>query len=161
MKLTHQQEVLADFHQFYIQDETSRSSLADAWTEEATDRMVAVAEGVIGVGTVRATTVPVQIDVVDGEPELDRAACDLLVDAGIHIPSGVVVVAGATDYLPSARRFSIPAGMYRARVCFRRLSTLSRDGLNGDDTYEIYLWRISAASEALDPPVVLLDQRAR
>ena len=61
-------ELFADYHQFYLQDESVVGDLSDSWTQEATNRMLAIAPGTIGVGTVRDMTVPVIVEVSDSEP---------------------------------------------------------------------------------------------
>ena len=49
----HHLELFADYHQFYLQDEVADGNLGDSWTPEATDRLLAITEGTIGVGTLR------------------------------------------------------------------------------------------------------------
>ena len=62
MPRTFQYDIFADYHQFYLQDDDQTfGDLSEAWTEEATERLLAVAPHVIGVGTVRNTTVPVSL----------------------------------------------------------------------------------------------------
>jgi len=48
--------------------------LSDSWRKEATDRLLAVGPGVIGVGTVRNMDVPVVVEIADAEPAHDRKA---------------------------------------------------------------------------------------
>ena len=55
-------ELFADYFQFYIQDDNeSLGDLSDSWTEEATTNLIAVSDGVIGIGTARNMDVPVTI----------------------------------------------------------------------------------------------------
>jgi len=135
----HNFNLFADYRQFYLQDEKSDSSLEDSWTQEATDRLLAVAPGVIGVGTVRTMTVPVSIEVRDTEPS-QPVQCDHEVECSIELPSGKLVVAGCTDYFPDAARITVKPGIYRARIYYSNLDSLSEDGLEGEDTYSIVLW---------------------
>ncbi len=51
--------LFADYHQFYIQDENVDGKLSDAWTDEAVERLLTVAPGTVGIGTVRNVDVPV------------------------------------------------------------------------------------------------------
>ena len=48
----HHFDLFADYHQFYLQDEPVDGNLGDDWTQEATDRLLAITDGTIGVGTV-------------------------------------------------------------------------------------------------------------
>ncbi len=63
-----------------------------------------------------------------------------MVEAGFDCPSGRLVLAGLSDYEPSAPRLVVPAGRLGLRTRLRGLDTLSADGLAGDDRYEIQLW---------------------
>ena len=57
-------DLFADYFQFYLQDDDqSFGDLSAAWTGEATERLLAVAPHVIGVGTARNMTVPVSVSV--------------------------------------------------------------------------------------------------
>jgi hypothetical protein len=67
----HSLELFADYYQFHIQDESADGNLSDAWTEEAFDRLLAVAPGTVGIGTVRNMDVPITIDILDREPKFN------------------------------------------------------------------------------------------
>jgi hypothetical protein len=137
-------ELFADYFQFYLQDESAEGNLSEAWTPEAVARLLAVAPGVVGVGTVRNTDVPVTVEVLEAEPEQDFAAWDHVTECSLDVPSGRIVVAGCTDYFPDAARVEVHPGSYRARVSYGALSTLSENGLDGEDRYRVQLWPASA-----------------
>ena len=132
--------LFADYFQFYIRDEAAQGDLSQAWNEESTDRLLAVAPGTVGIGTVRNMDVPVTVDVLEHAPEDDFPKWDHVVEAGLDVTSGRVVIAGCTDYLPDAKRIEVPPGTYRVRVSYGALETLSEDGLSGDDRYRVQLW---------------------
>jgi hypothetical protein len=48
-------------------------------------------------------------------------------------------VAGCTDYFPDAKRIDVTPGIYDVLVAYRNLESLSEDGLDGDDSYHIFL----------------------
>ena len=146
--------LMADYFQFYLQDERADGNLSDSWTDEAVQRLLAVAPGVIGIGTVRNMEVPVVVEMMDAEPAADAEAWDHVVECGLDVPSGRVVIAGCTDYFPDAARIDVQPGVYRARISYGSLNTLSDDGLHGDDRYRVQLWR----ADAIEPRV--LKQRA-
>ena len=137
--------LFADYFQFYLQDESSSGDLSDSWTQEAVDRLLAIAPGTIGVGTVRNMKVRVTVEIEDEEPAEDLALWDQVNECSIDVPSGRLVVAGCTDYFPDAPRIELQPGPYRARICYRNLDklSLSADGLEGDDSYRIVLSRMS------------------
>ena len=145
--------LFADYFQFYIRDEAAKGDLSQAWNKETTDRLLAVAPGTVGIGTVRNMDVPVTVEILEREPEDDFSGWDHVVEAGLDSLSGRIVIAGCTDYVPDARRIEVSPGTYRIRVSYGALGTLSEDGLSGDDRYRLQLWL--AASTA----VRILKQR--
>jgi len=132
--------LFADCFQFYIQDEAATGDLSQAWNEEATDRLLAIAPGTVGIGTARNTDVPVTVDILEHEPEDDFSQWDHVVEAGLDVASGRIVIAGCTDYFPDAMRIEVPPGTYRVRISYGALDTLTKHGLNGDDRYRLQLW---------------------
>jgi hypothetical protein len=146
----HHFDLFADYHQFYLQDEPVDGNLGDSWTQEATDRLLAITDGTIGVGTVRNMTVPVDVEVLDAEPRDSFDEWDQINECSIHVKSGRIVVAGCTDYFPDAARIQVAPGIYRARIYYGKLDALSEDGLEGEDHYRVVLWAGDAT-----PPVVL------
>jgi len=133
-------ELFADYYQFYLQDEQAKGDLSQAWTEQAVERLMALAPATVGVGTVRNMTVPVTIEVRRSEPADDLEAWDQVNDCSIEVSSGRLVVAGCTDYFPDARRVVVPPGCYRVRLFYGKLDRLSEDELEGDDLYRVVLW---------------------
>jgi hypothetical protein len=132
--------LFADYFQFYIQDEAVTGDLSQSWNQEATDRLLAIAPGTIGIGTVRDMDVPVTIEIHDGEPGDDSSRWDHVTEASLVVVSERVVVAGCTDYFPDAARIEVTPGSYRARVSYGALNKLSADGLSGEDHYRVQLW---------------------
>jgi hypothetical protein len=147
--------LFADYFQFYLQDESVEGDLGDCWTKEAVNRLLAVTEGTIGLGTVRNMMVPVIVEVVDSEPdEAETTSWDQVNECDLRVTSGRIVVAGCTDYFPDAARIDVPPGSYRARLYYGNLNFLSEDELEGSDHYRIVLWRAAAA------PLKVLKQRS-
>src|SRR5262249_35545510 len=116
-------------------------------------RLLALAPGTVGVGTLRNTTVPVDIEVCDTPFEESLDAWDQVNECSIQINSGRIVVAGCTDYFPDAARIVLQPGVYRVRVYYGKLDSLSPDGLEGEDHYRLAMW------PATPGPVVVLKQR--
>ena len=144
--LTHEFELFADYFQFYLQDEPVGGNLGNSWDQDAVDRLLALAPGTIGVGTVRNMDVPVIIEVHDAQPSDDFGEWDHVTECSIDVQSGKIVIAGCTDYFPDAARISVHPGCYRARIHYGQLDSLSEDGLDGDDHYKIVLWQAPAGN---------------
>ena len=152
---SHELSLFADYFQFYIQDEAAAGGLSNSWNEEATARLLAIAPGTIGIGTVRKMNVPVVVEIRDQEPRDDFSDWDHAVEASLDVASGRLVIAGRTDYFPDAMRVEVRPGCYRARVSYGALDTLSEDRLSGDDHYRVQLW------PGLPTAVHVLKQRSR
>lgn len=133
-------ELFADYFKFYLQDEAANGDLSDSWSDEAVARLLVVAPGIVGIGTVRNMIVPVLLEIHDQEPALDLSDWDQVVECGLEAGSGRIIVAGSMDYLPDAARVELAAGAYRVRASYGALDSLSADGLDGADHYRVQLW---------------------
>lgn len=152
LKEKYEFEVFADYRQFYIQDEEADIDAAYSvnWTKQSTEDLLLVSPKTITVGTVRDMDVPVTIEIHDGEPQDDFALWEHINECSIDIPSGKIIVAGCTEYVPDAPRISVKAGTYQARIFYGDLDSLRDDGFDGDDNYKIVLW----PGEATEPKVL-------
>ena len=146
---SHPLTLLADYYQFYLRDEEAPENLPSDWGDQLVTQMIAVAAGIIGVGTARNTTVPVTIDVVTSRPDNDFTAWNHVTEASLEVPSGRIVIAGTSDYLPDAKRLSVPAGTYRVRVHAAGLDCISENGLTGEDQYHLVLWSETERAPAI------------
>lgn len=144
---SHEYNLFADYHQFYLLDDEVQPRIPEDVTTEDCRLRIKVAPYILVVYTARNMEVPVTIETCDVEPSTDMSAWDHVAECSLEIPSGRIVIAGCTDYLPDCARLQVAPGSYRARVQFGALGTLSADGLNGDDHYRISLW--PAPAEAL------------
>ena len=147
---SHTFDLFADYFQFYVQDEHAPGIDGNAWDGEATDRMLAVASGAIGVGTVRNVNVPVTVEILEAEPALDFENWDHITECSLSTSSGKLVVAGCTDYFPDAARIDIAPGTYRARVSGGGFDSVAKHWETGEDRYRIQLWPESA----IEPKIV-------
>lgn len=142
--MDHRFEILADYFQFYLQDDDTRfGDLSEAWTKEAVEKLLAVGPHVIGIGTARNMTVPVTVSLRETRPEIGEAGFERINECTIAIDTGRLVIAGCTDYFPDAARIEVPPGTYGALIGYKGFDTLSEDELDGDDSYHIFLWRLA------------------
>lgn len=132
--------IWADYHQVFVRDEEAEEDIPDEWGKQLVEDMIAVATGIVGIGTARNTHVPVQISVFSTQPDDDFAGWDQVVEATIEVPSGRLIIAGPSDYLPDVQRLPVIPGVYRIRVYYGGLDTISEDGLKGNDRYQVFLW---------------------
>lgn len=144
-------EVFADYNQVYLHDDTIEPDLSVAWDDQAYEKLIVVDHGCIALSTARNMDVPVEIVVSDEKPDIDKKSWEHIVSCGITLASDLLVVRGPSDYLPDATRVKLKPGNYAAYVLFKGLTTLSEDGLEGDDYYKIILW---PSDDAVDVAVL-------
>lgn len=145
--MKHQFELSADYFQFYLQDEQSSGDLSNSWTEQAMFDMLAVGLGVIRVRTVRNMAVPVEVEVLDFQPNDNFDGWDHIVEASLEVTSGRIIIAGCTDYLPDAASITVAPGIYRVRLFCGALNSVDELGVNGNDHYRVVLWLSADRSE--------------
>jgi hypothetical protein len=134
-------EVFADYSQFYLMDEADDFDTAAIWDDQrAAENLVVAGPGVLGVATARNYTVPVTIEVENSEPDEGFDAWDHVSESSLAIRSGRMVVMGPADVFEAAPRIELRPGVYRVRVYYSGLRTVSTDRLDGDDHYRAVLW---------------------
>lgn len=138
-KVLYQGNLFADYFQIYLRDE-AHPDLREDYTDQTIARRLAAGAYAIILHTVRNTTVPVRVEWHDHRPAPDLDAYQHVVEADFDCPSGQLVLAGLTDYDPTAPRFAVKAGPVGIRANLSGLNTLSEDGLEGDDHYLMQLW---------------------
>ncbi|MFF2774012.1 hypothetical protein ACFVU3_03815 [Streptomyces sp. NPDC058052] len=128
--------LFADYFQIHVLDDGSDADLGGAWTEQAVLDGLGVADGGLALGTAVNVTVAVSVQVLAAEPDDDRDDFDHVVEAGLDVASGRLVVLGCTDYLPDAARFALPAGWTRVRASRRNLAAAVRADVASDESPE-------------------------
>lgn len=149
MELTREFEIFADYFQFIIMDESSQDNFNVAWTEEALERMLAISNTSVSLGTLRNVTVPVTICINQSQPQIDLEKFDHAVSGSLNIPSGSLVIMGCTDYLPDAPRIKLPAGTYRLLYLATGIETITYESDPADDHYIVHLWADSPQQPVL------------
>jgi hypothetical protein len=137
----HELTVYADYHQFYVLDAGAALDATghpDFWTREAFVRMLAVNPGIIGISTESGGEVRVTLHVEGTAPALDLAAWDHVVEAGLDVSTGRLIVCGCTQPREEGLQVQVAPGRYRARVCSGRLESVVDE--QGDDHYAVFLW---------------------
>jgi hypothetical protein len=163
----------ADYYQLYVEDCRLASELdqregedpdahvaridayaATVLSPDAYARQLGVTHGTLCLLTKRNFTVPLTISLRANAPTDDFTSWDRVIEARLDVPSGCIVVHGPSDYFPEAPRVTVAPGVYRARVCYGGLATVSADEMEGEDRYCIELWPdldVSAEPVVLHP----------
>lgn len=136
--LSHDIQVFADYHQFYLWDSGSDPVAPVDYTDDDVARMVKVEPRVLVVQPVRNMDVPVRVSIHEGDPGYDATEWDQIVDCSLDLPTGQLQIHESTG--EAVLDLEVEAGVYAARVLFKNLDSLSDDGLDGDDAYQIDLW---------------------
>lgn len=143
-------ELFADYFQIYLRDQ-GHPDLPATYSEDTISARLEVGPYAAIVHTARNMTVPVIVEWHDARPQSETERYQHVVEASFDCPSGVVVLAGMTDYEPTAQKLSVKAGRLGIRVSMSGLDTISEDGLDGCDRYRIQLW----PGQQLSGPLVL------
>lgn len=131
--------VLADYHQFYISDpKLSRQHAPENWSNDDISNRAKVEPGLVAICPVRNVRVPVEVGIWDSEPHVIFGAWQHVIEAPLET-TGLIEVEGCLDQTNA--HFSVEPGNYTVRGLFRGLDTLSEDGLEGNDFYEIQIWK--------------------
>ena len=81
---------------------------------------------------------PVEVGVWDEEPHVLFNAWQHVIEAPLK-SSGLIEIHECTD--DAIASFTVEPGDYSVRALYRGLDTLSEDGLEGEDFYEIQIWK--------------------
>lgn len=133
-------ELMADYFQIYVCDVDHQEDWSGAWNESTLAQRMALLPHTAVFLTGRNMCVPVEVVVLSTVPDLTALThgADHAVAGGLACPTGVVAVAGCTDYFPDATRFT--PGVGRTGYVFVSFDLASVDGHDGRDRYSLHLW---------------------
>ncbi|MFE8989018.1 hypothetical protein ACFYMI_14480 [Streptomyces collinus] len=128
--------LFADYFQIHVSDADSDGDLSDVWTDQAVADHLAVAQDALGIGTTVNVNVSVTVVLLPQEPRDDSSEFDHVVEAGLDVSSGRLMVLGCTDYAPDAATFAVPPGWNRVRVARSNLARAARADIDSDESPE-------------------------
>ncbi|MFD3873268.1 hypothetical protein [Streptomyces sp. NPDC058623] len=117
-------------------DEEAEGDFGDAWTDQAVQDGLCVTDGGLAVGTAVNVTVAVSVHILGERPADDREDFDHVVEAGLHLASGRLVVMGCSEYFPDSARFDMPADWVRVRASRRNLAAAVHADIDSYDSPE-------------------------
>ncbi|MGX9962509.1 hypothetical protein ACVFYP_04255 [Roseomonas sp. F4] len=132
--------VMADYHQFLLCDALSWPDAPIYWPDSVLRARLNAAPGILVVSTARNMPVPVRVLLHAARPQLDLSGFDHVAEASLHAPAGRIAILGLTDARDGAAQAEVPAVPLRALVTFAGLGSLSPDGLDGADRYDVHLF---------------------
>ncbi|MEP7285041.1 MAG: hypothetical protein ABI947_04650 [Chloroflexota bacterium] len=139
MDKIHKLQIFADYFQLWLEDrQTSSTQREFLYTDQHISDRVWVDYGIVVMFTARNMTVPVELAILEAEPPIDLDKWDHVTETSLDIPSGQVEICGCGGF--DSLMLPLQTGTYRVRMYHRGLASLSEDGLDGDDHYQIDLW---------------------
>ncbi|MGK5547697.1 hypothetical protein ACSNOH_23600 [Streptomyces sp. URMC 127] len=148
--------LFADYFQIHVMDDEADGDLSDVWTEQAVADGLGVTEEALAIGTAVNVNVAVSVHVLAAQPDDDSDDFDHVVEAGLNLASGRLVVLGCTDYFPDAARFGMPAGWIRIRASRRNLAAAVEADIDSDNAPETTeQLRLQAWPAPCSPPQVI------
>jgi hypothetical protein len=136
----HKFEIFADYFQLYLSDVETSDDTSDIWTEEAHQLKLGLLPSTIAIGTFRNVDVPVEVDILDSEPDINLEEWDHASVGSISINSGQCTIYGCTDYLHDAEKFRIKPGKYSVISLAKGLDSITEEWEDADDFYKIVIW---------------------
>jgi hypothetical protein len=155
-----EEQLFTQYYQFYVADSASwdaqgsdvDTASADFWSPDAIARGLAVATGVLGVGTASFDTVSVVVEVTDARPRIAIADFDRVVEAPLSLTSGALLVIGCAAPEGSTV-LGLPMGWYRVMVCSAGLALGAAAG-EGGDSYALWMWPARQAPAKVTKPFI-------
>lgn len=126
--------VFADYNQFFLLDDDLQPSYPEIVTQSVLDDRCQVEPSVLAVYTALPREVSVEMRVYRSTPEIDHGIWAHVVQGALAIPSGRLVLAGCTDYLPDCSRVQVPQGMLEFLLCGRGFD------VDAEEEYLVALW---------------------
>lgn len=128
--------LFADYRQFYVWDPiASNREAPEEWDEEDVRRRIKVAAHVVVVCPERDMEVPVTVRLYSKDPGFLISAWDHIAEAPLVVDSGEIEIHECTG--TNLAKFTVKPDTYRVRALHAALSSISPDGLEGDDSYTI------------------------
>jgi hypothetical protein len=145
--------IVADFHQFYLLDDQACPPYPEFISDIDVERRVKAVPNLIAVYALDDAEVAVDLEPRENAPQIDAAAWAHIVEASLDIPSGRIVIATTSSYLPKCPRVSVSPGSYRVRVAVACRTEGHRE------RYLISVWPGPAAPVAVIKSAVQLSGR--
>lgn len=101
--------------------------------------MLCVGKSFIIIGTVTSIKVPFFITILSEKPPIELKLWDHVNECSMEISSGLLV-SGDFDDEEVMLRINLEKGTYGIFVCYKGLGTISWNGIEGNDSYHVFMW---------------------
>jgi tellurite resistance-related uncharacterized protein len=135
--------IFADYFQLYVWDKGTNPQAPVEYSNEDAVRRLKAEPNVVVIQPERNTTVPVVIEIHDSEPIYNPQEWDHIAECSTDLPTGQLQVHECTG--GPVAEIAVKPGIYRVRVFYGMLTSVSPDGLEDKDHYKAVLWPVQAA----------------
>lgn len=137
-------EIFADYHQIIVNGSDTKDLSDYVVSDGDIKERLYTDKDLLVVQTCRDMETRIRFDVYDVKPEVDTSSWDHIIQCGFEVTSGSISVFGPTDFIDDYHKIPMESGFYGVYVCYSGLNTISKDGLDGNDYYQILLWKESS-----------------
>ena len=138
MNSTARLTVFADYGQFYLLDSEVLPEYPERVEDQHLEDRFQLAPGLIAVYPTETQQVEVEIETVDSEPVIDPETWQHIIQCSIETPSGSLVLASCSDYLPDCPRVPTFKGQCGVIILGKNL------GQSSGESYRFYIWPANA-----------------
>lgn len=129
----------ADVWQFHFRDDGAAVAFPEPWPDVAMADRILAGPGAIAVRAAKNWFVPVTVEVVDSEPQIDSDAWDHIVITELSLPSGKLVLGSGQTPGKDQPAIEVLPGTYRLLLLSGNLDRTAIEAV-GDDYYKAVLW---------------------
>lgn len=130
--------VFADYGQFYLLDSEVLPEYPELVEDQHLEDRFQLADGLIAVYPTETQQVEVEIETVDSEPVIDPETWQHIIQCSVETPSGSLVLAGCSDFLPDCPRVPAFKGQCGVIILGKNL------GQSSGESYRFYIWPTNA-----------------
>lgn len=126
--------VFAAYNQIFLLDDGAQPPYPEIIPQSAIDQRFQLVPYLLAIYTASSAMVSVEVSVGLFEPELDSESWSHVVFGSMSAPSGRLILAGCSDYLPECPRIAVPAGECRFILCGRGFDE------GAGEEYSLFFW---------------------
>jgi hypothetical protein len=109
-----------------------------SWTEEDFNSMLCVQDRFVIMGIATSLTVPFYANILNEPPQVTFDLYSHIVECSIEATTGIRIF-GDFDEEEYNLAISLNPGVYGLLACYKDLDSISFDGLEGNDSYHVFL----------------------
>ena len=133
-------EVDANYFQISVQDYYDSDFVGYELSETSIKEQIAVGKNLFIILTVSERIVPLTLEILDNKPVLNYEDWDHIVECGLNVVSGLISVDYAIKLVDCTFYLKLAKGNYGVLIGSKNLDSVENGGLDGDDSYHIFLW---------------------